>query len=368
MNVIISLAAVVSFLSLAVFYVLKNQRTESYVSDRARLMPRLLCLFAILISSGMICGDGSLTRMLSDIVFAVVTMQMLAVSLTAPSAAYKNINLISCVMILFSIYYILCALRVLPMLPDRLFLMFADLICVMLLLQFLWSIWSRLRDVKAVVQSGNVWSFVCLCVDSVHYLIVPAVIISMSCLVMLFPHAMHVFVALAVLCLIAEVIALSLRVSYDSVFVLLHDHERIIVESMKISHMDVAATTDPKDGDVYKDLYERILFYFESSRPFLDGNLTINDVVKVVYSNKVYISKAIFRFTGRNFRQFVNYHRVMYSVESFRSSPELKVSELAQMSGFNNQVSYTMAFRLFMNETPSEWCHKERSRILKQKK
>lgn len=368
MNAIISLAAVVSFLSLAVFYVLKNQRSESYVSDRSRLMPRLMCLFAILISCGMLCGDGLLARMLSDMLLAVIAMSMLVFSLAAPATVYKSINFMSCVMILFSIYYLLCAISVLPMLSERFFLIFADFICVLAVLQFLWFIWRRLRDVKAVVQSGNVWSFVCLCVDSFHLLLVPAVMLSMSCLIMLFPQAMHVFVAMTILCLILEVVALSLRVSYDSAFVLLHDHERIIVESMKISHMDVAAGPDSGDKDVYKDLYDRILLYFESTKPYLDGNLTINDVVKFVYSNKVYISKAIFRFTGRNFRQFVNYHRVMYSVESFRSSPELKVSELAQMSGFNNQVSYTMAFRLFMNETPSEWCHKERSRILKQKK
>ena len=104
------------------------------------------------------------------------------------------------------------------------------------------------------------------------------------------------------------------------------------------------------------------------SKPYLDGNLTINDVVKVVYSNKVYISKAICHYTGRNFRQFLNYYRVAYSMDLFRENPEFKVSELAEKSGFNTVVSYKMAFRLFMNETPSEWCRKERSKILKQKK
>ena len=44
------------------------------------------------------------------------------------------------------------------------------------------------------------------------------------------------------------------------------------------------------------------------------------------------------------------------------------IKGLAEKSGFNNSVSYTMAFRLYMNETPSEWCRKERSKILKPKK
>ena len=130
----------------------------------------------------------------------------------------------------------------------------------------------------------------------------------------------------------------------------------------------MSVNPENKAGEQYKDLYERIIRYFETEKPYLDGNLTINNVVKVVYSNKVYISKAICHYTGRNFRQFVNYHRVMYSMDVFRANPELKVSELSEMCGFNTMVSFTMAFRLFMNETPSEWCRKERAKILKPKK
>lgn len=118
----------------------------------------------------------------------------------------------------------------------------------------------------------------------------------------------------------------------------------------------------------YRQLYDRIVEYFERDKPFLDNNLTINDVVKVVFSNKVYISRAISQFTGRNFCQFVNYYRISYSKDCFRENPELKITEMAEMSGFNSVVTYNMAFRLFMNENPSDWCRKERQKIRKKKK
>ena len=52
------------------------------------------------------------------------------------------------------------------------------------------------------------------------------------------------------------------------------------------------------------------------------------------------------------------------------ATPEMvqAVNELAEMSGFNSVVSYNMAFRLFMNENPSDWCRKERQKIRKKKK
>jgi YesN/AraC family two-component response regulator len=193
--------------------------------------------------------------------------------------------------------------------------------------------------------------------------------ISMLYLVqIIFPTVFRYVLPVSVMLIILEVIALAVRVSYDSAFVILHDHERVIVESMKIAQMDMSSSSDPKGDRMYKELYDRVVLYFDLSKPYLDGNLTINDVVKEVYSNKVYISKAIFHYTGRNFRQFVNYYRVVYSMDLFRANLEFKVAELAEKSGFNTMVSYTMAFRLFMNETPSEWCRRERAKILKKKK
>lgn len=368
MIVILSVTAVVSLLSLAVFCIVKNRRAATYVSPKVKLLPRLLLLSAVLVICDMMCGSGSFVRLLLDMVLTTSAMSFLLISLLPYEKIIMCVNMISYMFAVLSFFYLGCGAGVFPAMSDSIASAVTDLLCVFSVLFFLRLIWSRLKDVRYVVRSGNVWSFVCLCVDSFHILLIPVLLVFIHCLHQLFPGVSGIVAGLAVIMVLLEVMALSLRVSYDSVFVLMHDHERIIVESMKISHMDVSVSPEPKGEDQYRELYDRILQYFESSRPYLDGELTINDIVKVVYSNKVYISKAIFRFTGRNFRQFVNYHRIMYSIDSFRTRPELKVSELALMSGFNTVVSYTMAFRLFMDETPSEWCRKERARISKQKK
>ena len=153
----------------------------------------------------------------------------------------------------------------------------------------------------------------------------------------------------------------------DSVLVLFRRHERRIVESMRISPVESSASGTTEDN-VYKELFERIQEYFDEEKPFLNGNLTINDIVAKVFSNKVYISRAIVQCTGRNFCQYVNYHRIMYAMECFRKNTELKISELWPLCGFNTIVSFNMAFRLFMDENPSEWCRKEKIRLSKKRK
>lgn len=162
-------------------------------------------------------------------------------------------------------------------------------------------------------------------------------------------------------------LALGLRCCYDAEFLIFKKQEERIAVAYKASKMELAVMR-PKPDEAYQDVYSRIVSYFEEEKPYLNGDLTINDVVKVVYTNKLYISRAISHYAGKNFCQFVNWHRVMYSVERYRENPEMTVTDLWQACGFNSVVPYNMAFKLFMGENPGEWCRKEKARLVRMKK
>lgn len=127
-----------------------------------------------------------------------------------------------------------------------------------------------------------------------------------------------------------------------------------------------AAGMQPQDSvhaqsrqeETIANIYMRLEQYFEAAKPYLDGNLTINDVAARLYTNKVYVSKAVNRYSGLNYCQYVNRYRIGYAVESYKKDPGLRISELAQMSGFNSMAAFNISFRTFMNESPREWCDK----------
>lgn len=368
MVTIISLVVLTTLLSLSAFQAVKNNRTSGYVDVKSAMMPRLMAASAVMVLCDIFCPGQNASRILADSVIAVMSVSMAAVSVRPAGHLPFHFLSLPVLIPMMMLYYILCAAGVMNV-PDPPFLLAAAALAVVFHAAMLvWMIWKKLRDVKAVMKAGNAWSFVSLCTDIIYFIVPLLLILVLYMVYVSFPGAFNICVAVAVMLMSLEIVAIVFRVSYGSAFVILHDHERVIVESMKIAHMDTSSSSGARGDEAYKELYERILLYFEMSKPYLDGNLTINDLVKVVYSNKVYISKAICHYTGRNFRQFVNYHRIMYSMDLFRSNLELKVSDLSEKSGFNTVVSYTMAFRLFMNETPSEWCRKERSKILKPKK
>lgn len=105
-------------------------------------------------------------------------------------------------------------------------------------------------------------------------------------------------------------------------------------------------------------LYEKVVAVMESRQPFLNENFSLQNLASEVFTNKTYLSRTINVISGRNFCQFVNYYRVQYAVEMMRKEPRLRMSELSSMSGFHSVVTFNMAFKLYMNVTPSEYSQK----------
>lgn len=109
-------------------------------------------------------------------------------------------------------------------------------------------------------------------------------------------------------------------------------------------------------------LYDRCCRYMTEFRPFLVTDFSLQDLANAVYTNKYYLSKTINRFSGKNFRQYVNYYRIMYAMDLFRENMSLRVTEMAQLCGFHSTTSFNQSFRLVMGETPSFWCSKIRKK------
>lgn len=365
MNLII-IAIVIAIAFLVIVQTVRNVRYEALVTPRSGHLPKILVAGIVMSVTDIILGGDVFFRFAVDLSVMLLSVLMLNFSVPLKESAVSVImKIILSFELMLSFYYVLCTLNVMPQADNAVFIMSAAGVVMSIGLLFLWMIWKRIYEIKVLLKSGTVWSFLNLSVDAV-YVLAPIMTVIFAAFVYCLTGSVRLTMGFAVVIIAAELLAASFRIVFDSAFVLLQKHERVIVESMKISHGEVAGSNMKLD-DMYKEVYERIVLYFEMHKPFLDSELTINDVVKVVYSNKVYISRAISHFTGRNFRQFVNYHRVIHSMDVFRRNPSLKVAELANLSGFNSVVSFTSAFRLFMNETPSEWCRKEKTRIVKTK-
>lgn len=351
-----------ALLLLAGVLLARNLKYKALATLNRRYGSVVLCSCALLMICDLVAGVGVIHRIPIDVMAPLISLS--ALTNTFMDLPFKKVAVAASVFatILLALYYILCAVGVLSVMSAELLGVVAIMFAVIWLVLYGWTVGRRLRRIQALMQSGTVWTVLCLSVDSLYAL---GLVFLMGFYAAFSASVLACVISFVLLTLMLA--ALGARIAYDSVFAVFQRHERRIVESMRISPVE-SASISPGEVNVYKELYDRIQAYFDEEKPFLNGNLTINDVVARVFSNKVYISRAIGQCTGRNFCQYVNYHRVMFAMECFRNNTELKISELWPLCGFNTIVSFNMAFRLFMDENPSDWCRKEKIRLSKKRK
>ena len=362
LNVIV--AGFVCFLCmvLAVRQICVNRKNAALVSFSTRSLPFCLLAIAVMSAACIPAGKEALYLLSLQLIAGMFSLLLLASSFLP-----RNVIVVIVPLILGAAMNMLhfCAVFWWKCLLPSVFYgacsVVAAFACVV---YFLISLWLYIRRIRNVVQKTTVWTILALSVDVVYIFVIVALAVMLygsstfsSCVCVVTK------VVVVVMFLIA-VVALNYRIATDSLFFVMRRHETIILESLNDAPYELAGERAAPE-DMYKEIFGRVVDYFESDLPYLRGNLVIEDLVKVVYANKLYISRAIGRCAGRNFCQFVNYYRVRHSVEVFRQNPDLKVTELAGQCGFNSVVSFTMAFKLYMNENPSDWIRKERSRIIK---
>ena len=367
MNVFTVTVTVIIMVLSTVYVSVRHFTSREKPDSRKYAAPILMSLSTLLVVTDILAGEGVVVRFPSDLIFSLSALLVINSTLIEWNGAVWSIISIAIIQIVLMSYYIMVFIGIMPAMPEAWSVSIAGMAVILISIIFICAIHLRVREVRLVIKHGNVWSCLCIMVDMIYLLF----IFIYGCVWVLCVFwdysSIHSVSHAVTLLLVLEYGALSIRLADDALFVIRSRHERRIVESMKISNIEVSPDT-AKIQQMYRNIYERVVQLFENENMYLNSELTINDIVKIVYTNKLYISRAISQFTGRNFCQFVNYYRVTHSIKLFRENPDLKVSELANQSGFNSSVTYSMAFRLYMSETPSDWCRKEKYKIAKKKK
>jgi AraC-like DNA-binding protein len=362
MDLFLVAAVVTAVVFLAGVLLARNLRYKALATFGRTYGAAALVACAFMMVSNLLAGNDFIHRIPVDIMIALISLSVLTNAFMSVSRKKAIVIASIGVASVGSLYYILCASGVLLPAGPKVMGIAAYVLSGIWVSIYVYTVSMRLWKIHDLMQSGSVWTVLCLSVDSMHAI---GLVFLMGFYATFSASAWACAVSFVLLSFM--LVAMGVRIACDSVFALFHRHERRIVESMRISPVE-SASVSPGQENMYKELYDRIQTYFDEEKPYLNGSLTINDVVARVFSNKVYISRAIGQCTGRNFCQYVNYHRVMFAMECFRNNTDLKISELWQLCGFNTIVSFNMAFRLFMDENPSDWCRKEKIRLSKKRK
>ena len=90
----------------------------------------------------------------------------------------------------------------------------------------------------------------------------------------------------------------------------------------------------------------------ETERLFLQQDLKINDIAKLLRTNRDYIYQAINVRMGMSFSEYINRLRVNYATQLMKDTPEMSTNEVAFRSGFSSLASFYRNFKTYQNCPP----------------
>ena len=129
-----------------------------------------------------------------------------------------------------------------------------------------------------------------------------------------------------------------------------------------LRHLTSEEETKPINQDVlspksilFSDLRETIV----KQKLYLNPELNLQMVIKLLGTNKKYLYEAINSNTDNNFRNFINRYRVDHAKkiieENIMQKSNINLSEIYNISGFNNPSSFFRTFKAITGLTPKEY-------------
>lgn len=109
--------------------------------------------------------------------------------------------------------------------------------------------------------------------------------------------------------------------------------------------------TDKKLEDILTSIYKQ----FEETKCYLNSTYTIDQLEKDLKICRKDISLALNKVEGKNFYQFIAFHRVMYAKKVILADNRFTLETLSLECGFYSKSTFNKYFKKFEGQTPSRF-------------
>lgn len=104
-----------------------------------------------------------------------------------------------------------------------------------------------------------------------------------------------------------------------------------------------------------EELFDRIEALMQDEALYLQKGLTLADFAKQLGTNTKYISSSINACAHCSFIEYVNRLRISHAQELLRTSPGMRLSDIADASGYTSESAFYRNFKAITGCTPAEW-------------
>lgn len=114
-------------------------------------------------------------------------------------------------------------------------------------------------------------------------------------------------------------------------------------------------TTDPKEEEKNRMLFEELDSVVTRGKLFLNPDLSRDDFVKLTGLNKNKVGKILHQNTGLSTTGYINKKRLEYAAKLLKNSPDNTIQNVADTCGLPNVPTFNRLFRSKFGMTPSEY-------------
>lgn len=129
----------------------------------------------------------------------------------------------------------------------------------------------------------------------------------------------------------------------------------LLVRRVRKPQSDNPASTNDVSSNEKQDLSGPIKALMEEQQLFRNKDLRIADIAAALGTNTSYISACINGTLNTTFPSFVMGYRIRHAQELMRQDPNMRLSQVAEASGFANEKTFLRNFKTACGVTPSEW-------------
>ncbi len=145
------------------------------------------------------------------------------------------------------------------------------------------------------------------------------------------------------------------------------ESEPVKIEKEETPIFQTPTDSNPEEKEKYKrsglkeedaDLFsKRLLDFMEKERPYLDAELTIQDLSAKINISKHYLTEILNNGLGKNFFTFINEYRIEEVKRKLSDSSfdHLTILGIAYDCGFNSKSSFNTLFKQYTGQTPSDF-------------
>ena len=130
----------------------------------------------------------------------------------------------------------------------------------------------------------------------------------------------------------------------------------IIIRKRRHYNNNALITIEENVATVGKsDLANKLKAVMEEQQLFKNKDLRIADMAAALCTNITYLSTCLNGELNTTFPAFVTSYRIRYAQELMLKNPTMRMSQVAEASGFSSEKAFLRSFKTSCGLTPSEW-------------